>query len=127
MLEPVEMAVIAARAADEKKAKEIRVLDMRNAPLGVTDYFVIASGDSDRQVRRVVDSVEEKLREYGLKPAWRSGEPVGHWVLVDYVDIVVHVFLSETRAFYDLERLWKDVPVVDWRTESVDGPGSGPG
>lgn len=118
MLSPVELAVEAARAADDKKAADVRIMDMREA-LGVTDYFVVTSGRNERQVRRIQEAVEEKLRERGVKPVRREGVRFGRWVLLDYLDIVVHVFLEEDRAFYDLERLWKDVPFVEWQPAST--------
>lgn len=116
MLTPMQMAVEAARAADEKKAADIRIMDMRDT-LGITDYFVIASGNTERQVRRIRDAVEENLRLEGVRPARREGEKYGRWVLLDYVDIVVHIFREEERSFYDLERLWKDVEFIDWNPE----------
>lgn len=109
-----ELAIRAARAADDKKATDVRIMDMRDT-LGITDYFVIAGGKTDRQVRRIHDAVEERLLKEGVKPARREGLRFGRWILLDYLDIVVHVFLDEDRAFYDLERLWQDVPVVEWR------------
>ena len=80
----------------------------------ITDYFVIASGTSDRQVRTIADAVEKVLAERQLKPVRREGERDGRWVLLDFVDVVVHVFLKDTRALYDLDGLWMDarrVPV----------------
>jgi ribosome-associated protein len=117
-----DLAIEAARAADDKKANDIRILNMRET-LGVTDYFVVASGNTDRQVHRIQDAVEERLRGHGVRPARREGERYGRWILLDYLDIVVHVFREEERSFYDLERLWKDVEFVDWRTDEV---GAGP-
>lgn len=114
MLKAVQLATIAAKAADDKKASDIRIMDMRDT-LGITDYFVICSGNSDRQVRRIQEEVEEKLREAGVKPARREGERFGHWILLDYLDFVVHVFRGEERAFYNLEHLWQDVPRIEWQ------------
>jgi ribosome-associated protein len=118
LLSPEELAVEAARAADDKKATDVRIMDMREA-LGVTDYFVIASGRNERLVRRIQEAVEERLREHGVKPARREGVRFGRWILLDYLDIVVHVFLEEDREFYDLERLWQDVPFVGWQPAST--------
>lgn len=87
---------------------------MRNV-LGITDYFVIASGGTERQVRRIQDAVEERLRGFALKPARREGEKFGRWILLDYLDVVVHLFRDEERQYYDLERLWQDVEQVEWR------------
>jgi ribosome-associated protein len=81
--------------------------------LVITDCFVIASGSNDRQVNAIVDEVEEKMRLAGYKPARREGTREGRWVLLDYVDIVVHIQHQEERAFYALDRLWRDCPVID--------------
>lgn len=80
----------------------------------ITDYFVIASGATDRQVRTIADEVEKVLAERDLKPVRREGEREGRWVLLDFVDVVVHVFVDEDRRYYELERLWKDAPRVGW-------------
>jgi ribosome-associated protein len=108
-----ELAVSAARAAAAKQADRIVVLDVRDL-IVITDYFVIASGTSDRQVRTIVDEVEKALRGQRVKPVRREGEDQGAWVLLDFVDIVVHVFGTEEREYYDLERLWRDAPVIQW-------------
>ena len=125
MLTAEQTAIEAARAADDKKAAAVRIMDMRDT-LGITDYFVIASGRNERQVRRIQEAVEEQLREEGIKPVRREGQRFGRWVLLDYVDVVVHVFLEEDRAFYDLERLWGNVPIVEWcaRAPEKAPPGS---
>ena len=114
MLIPEQLAIEAARAADDKKGQDVCIMDMREK-LGITDFFLIASGRNERQVRRIRDAIEERLRELGVKPARREGQRFGRWILLDYMDLVVHVFLEEDRAFYDLERLWKDVPLIEWR------------
>jgi ribosome-associated protein len=108
-----QLAIEAARAADDKKGTDVQIMDMRDT-LGITDYFVVASGSNDRQVKRIRDAVEERLREFGAKPVRREGERYGRWILLDYVDFVVHVFLDEDRTFYNLERLWGNVPMLDW-------------
>jgi len=108
-----DLAIAAARAASEKQADDILVLDVRDL-IFITDYFVIVSGRSDRQVKTIAESVEEVLRAEGEKPPRREGRRDGRWVLLDYLDFVVHVFLQEERAFYGLERLWADAPTVDW-------------
>lgn len=99
----------AVAAAADKKARDLVVLDVGSV-LSITDYFVICSANSDRQVRTIADEIEKKLKEIGVKPLRSEGEPSGGWVLVDYGDFVVHVFTDEARSYYDLERLWKDVP-----------------
>ncbi|MEU7765599.1 ribosome silencing factor [Nocardia sp. NPDC049190] len=109
--ESVEMAQVAARAADEKLASDVVVLDV-SEQLVITDCFVIASAPNERQVNAIVDNVEEKLRAAGHKPVRREGTREGRWALLDYVDIVVHIQHNDERNFYALERLWKDCPVV---------------
>ena len=86
--------------------------------LVITDLFVIASADNERQVNAIVDEIEDKLREAGHKPVRREGTREGRWALLDYIDVVVHIQHSEERAFYALERLWQDCPVVDLGSSS---------
>jgi ribosome-associated protein len=105
--------VSAARAAAAKQGDRIVVLDVRDL-IVITDYFVIASGTSHPQVRTIVEEVEKALRAQGTKPVRREGEDQGAWVLLDFVDVVVHVFGAEERDYYDLERLWRDAPVIQW-------------
>lgn len=104
-----QMAETAAHAAADKKASDIVVLDV-SEQLVITDVFVIASAPNERQVGAIVDSIEEKLRKAGHKPVRREGAREGRWVLLDFVDVVVHVQHDEERTFYGLERLWKDCP-----------------
>ena len=106
------MATVAAHAAADKKATDVVVLDVSDQ-LVITDAFVIASAPNERQVGAIVDSVEEKLRGAGHKPVRREGAREGRWVLLDYVDVVVHVQHDDERSFYGLERLWKDCPRID--------------
>jgi ribosome-associated protein len=108
-LRSVELAEAAVSAAADKLASDLVILDV-SEQLVITDCFVLASAPNDRQVRSVVDAVEERLLELGAKPVRREGERDGRWVLLDYVDIVVHVQHSEERTYYSLERLWKDCP-----------------
>jgi ribosome-associated protein len=95
----------AIRAAEDKKAENVVILDLRKAA-GFTDYFVICSGNNPRQIRAIADSVMDALREKGAKPAHVEGYERSEWVLLDYFDFIVHVFAPETRLFYGLERLW---------------------
>jgi ribosome-associated protein len=118
-----EAAVAAARSASAKQAEGVAILDVHGL-LVITDFFVIASGETERQVRTIVEEVEKALRELGRKPVRREGETEGRWVLLDYVDVVVHVFADEEREYYDLERLWRDAPRVDW-TEKAAKSSSG--
>jgi len=96
---------LAVRAAEDKKAENITVLDLRNAH-GFTDFFVISSGHNARQIHAIADAVTDSLAEAGAKPAHVEGYDRSEWVLVDYFDFIVHVFTPDTRAFYGLERLW---------------------
>ena len=105
------MATVAARAAAAKLAQDVVVIDVSDQ-LVITDCFVIASASNERQVNAIVDEVEEKMRLAGYKPARREGTREGRWVLLDYVDIVVHVQHQDEREFYALDRLWRDCPVV---------------
>jgi ribosome-associated protein len=113
-----EAAVAAARAAAAKQAEHITILDVHGL-IVITDYFVICSGTTERQVRTIVEEIEKALRELGRKPVRREGESEGRWVLLDYVDLVVHVFAEEEREYYDLERLWGDAPRSAWEDEGV--------
>ncbi|KAA0235985.1 MAG: Ribosomal silencing factor RsfS [Acidimicrobiales bacterium] len=110
-----DLAVSAARAADDKKALDVLVLEV-GAVLAITDYFVIASGKNPRQVKAIVDEVERVLSErYGAKPRSVEGRDARRWVLMDYGDFLVHVFQVDERQYYSLERLYSDVPVIGWR------------
>lgn len=106
-----ELALVAAQAAADKKAEDLRIIDVGDHMV-ITDIFLLASAGNERQVRAIVDAIEEKLAAIKVKPARREGAQGGRWVLLDYVDIVVHVQHSEEREFYALDRLWKDCPVI---------------
>ncbi len=113
-----ECALIAARAADAKKATDIMVQEVAEL-IGVTDYFVIATAANNRQVEAIVDEIEEQLRTQAhVKPLHREGTQDGTWSLLDYGNFVVHVFQPETREYYRLEALWNDAPVVDLAKEA---------
>jgi ribosome-associated protein len=113
------VAIAAARAAADKQSEDIVVLDVRDL-IVITDFFVICSATTKRQLRTVIEAIEDSVRGLGEKPTRREGEPEGGWWLIDYVDVVVHVFGEEERAYYDLERLWRDAPRLDWeRPEAV--------
>lgn len=102
-----EIVQIAALAADAKGATDIVAIDVSN-PLPFVDAFIIATGRNERQVAAIADAVEDKLLEAGVKRLRREGRSDARWVLSDFGDVVVHVFHEEERAYYDLERLWKD-------------------
>ncbi len=113
-----ECAITAARAANEKKATDIMVQEVRDL-IGVTDYFVIATASNNRQVDAIIDEIEDELRvQCSIKPTHREVSPDGSWSLLDYGNIVVHVFMPETREFYRLEALWNDAPVLDLAKEA---------
>lgn len=107
----VELALAAAQAAADKQAVDVLVLDVSER-LALTDCFVLASAGNERQVGSVVDEVQERLRGLGVKALRREGESDRRWVLLDFGDVVVHVMHAEERAYYALERLWKDCPEV---------------
>jgi len=107
-----ELAVAAAEAASDKLADDILAFDVGDQ-LVITDVFVLCSAPSDRQVKAIVDAVEERLRGLGAKPVRREGEREGRWVLLDYIDMIVHVQHAEERVYYSLERVWKDCPTVE--------------
>ena len=113
MLSPQELARLAADAAAEKKATDIVAMDVADL-LVVTDYFVIATGNTDIQVKAIADEVEDRLRDDGgVKPIGREGRDEARWVLLDFGDVVVHVFQPEEREFYRLEKLWGEAPRLD--------------
>jgi ribosome-associated protein len=113
-----DVAIAAARAAADKQASDIVVLDVSKI-IVITDHFVICTASTDRQIRSVIDAVEDELRGLGVKPMRREGEAEAGWWLLDYIDVVVHVFGEEERAYYDLERLWSDAPAVRWQASDA--------
>jgi ribosome-associated protein len=108
----LELVREAAEAASDKLATDLIAFDV-SEQLVITDAFLLCSAANDRQVKSVVDEIEDRLRGIGAKPVRREGERDGRWVLLDYADIVVHVQHTEERAFYALERLWRDCPAID--------------
>lgn len=111
----LEIAQIAARAIDDKLGLDIVILPVGDV-LAITEYFVVAHGTNTRQVRALADEVLAKVREHsGRGPLRSEGTGENQWILIDYGDVVVHLFAEETRRFYEIERLYKDVSPVDWR------------
>ena len=109
-----QMVAAAAAACEEKKAEDIRILELDAVDAGFTDFFLIASGTNERQTQTIADEVELRMkREFGTYPNSVEGKRQGEWILLDYVDFVVHIFLAEKRAFYDIERLRKSARHVD--------------
>lgn len=107
-LDAVKTAVV---AAENKQAENIQILDMRET-FPITDYFIIMSGSNTRKLRAIAGNVEEELAKVGIKPYMREGTPDSAWILLDYIDFVLHIFRNEEREFYQIERLWKDAPVI---------------
>lgn len=106
-----ELLHVAALAADSKQADDLVALDV-SGPLPLTDIFLLATGRNERNVMSIAGEIEDKLIEAGAKPIRREGRSEGRWVLLDFGDLVVHVFHEEDRMYYSLERLWKDCPVI---------------
>lgn len=106
-----EMSKIAIAALDDKKAKDIKVIDISNVSV-MADYFIIASGTNRNQVQAMADCVEEKLHEQGIHPRQVEGYQAANWILMDFNDIIVHVFNEEDRLFYNLEKIWMDGKVI---------------
>lgn len=115
----VELTIAAARAAAEKKAEEIIAIDVSER-LALTDVFLVLSGSNDRQVRAIVDAVEEAMARAGAKRRMREGFEEAHWVLLDYDEVMIHVQQDEDREYYALERLWKDCPVIPLPAELAE-------
>jgi ribosome-associated protein len=107
-------AKMAACIASDLKGEDVVILDLRGLT-SIADYFVIATGTSDRQLRAMADQIDQQGRAVGQKPYGISGYEHGTWVLVDFVDVVVHLFDEEHRSYYDLELLWGDAPRIDWQ------------
>ncbi len=107
-----EMARIAVKALDEKKGEDIRIIDISNVSV-IADYFIIANGTNTNQVQTLVDNVQEELFKAGIQAKQVEGYNTASWILMDFNDIIVHVFSQEDRLFYDLERIWRDGTLID--------------
>lgn len=110
-----KMAKIAYRALEDKKGENIKIIDIEGISV-LADYFLIASGSNESQIRAMVDNVEEELEKAGYSVKQREGYGTGRWVLLDFGDIIVHVFDRENRLFYDLERIWRDGKTIGIET-----------
>jgi ribosome-associated protein len=119
----VRLAKVAAQAAADKLATDVIVLDVADR-LAITDVFVLASAPTERQVRAIVDEVELRMRDVGVKPVRREGEREARWVLLDFGEVVVHIQHAEERAYYQLERLWKDVPQIPFVEAALSAAGT---
>jgi len=109
-------SLLCLRAAIEKKAQNPVLLELKGIT-SITDYFLLCSGKSDRQVQAIAQAIEEALKKRGIQPLGQEGMREGRWILMDYEDVVVHIFLEPVRKFYDLEGLWIDAPRVDLQKE----------
>ena len=109
-------SLLCLRAAIEKKAQDPVLLELKGIT-SITDYFLLCSGKSDRQVQAIAQAIEEALKKRGIQPLGQEGMREGRWILMDYEDVVVHIFLEPVRKFYDLEGLWIDAPRVDLQKE----------
>jgi len=114
----LELLHLAAAAADDKQAEDLVALDV-SEPLPLTDVFLLASGRNERNVLAIAEEIEDKLLEIGVKPLRREGRSEGRWVLLDFGDLVVHVFHEEDRMYYALERLWRDCPAIPLETATA--------
>jgi len=103
---------IAVKAADDKKAHDLVVLDISQIA-SFADYFLLCTADSSRQMQAIADEIEAKLKAFGIRPSHREGYQNAEWILMDYLDLVVHIFSKEARVYYDLERLWRDGKKMD--------------
>lgn len=109
-------SLLCLKAAIEKKAQDPVLLELKGVA-SFTDYFLLCSGKSDRQVQAIAQAIEEVLKKKGIQPIGQEGMREGRWILIDYEDVVVHIFLEPVRKFYDLEGLWIDAPRVDLQKE----------
>ena len=117
-----EFARLAARAASSKQGEATVILDLRDL-LTITDYFVITSGSSDRQVNTLAEEIVRTMKEHGVRPVREERDAQTRWILLDFVDFVVHVFRQEERDFYRLENLWGDAPRLEWGEEAKASSG----
>jgi ribosome-associated protein len=125
MLSTLKTALLAAEAADSKKSFDILVLDLRGLTT-IADYFVICSAGSTTQVGAIADSIDHALAQEGSRPSHLEGKPSSTWVLMDYGDVVVHIFDEQTRSYFSLERLWGDAPSIPLRLQAPVLKGSKP-
>lgn len=116
----LQIARLCASAADDRKGEEILALDLRKIS-SVADFFVIVSGTSEPHLKAIRNHIEEKLKQKGVAARGVDGFPMSQWVVMDYIDVLVHIFSKDRREFYSLERLWGDAARVDWNGGSKDG------
>jgi len=114
-----EQVLLCVNASIKKKAKGLIILNVKELS-SFADYFIICSGTSDRQVQAIAASIQEILKEHGILPLGIEGERLGKWVLIDYEDVIIHVFYEPVREFYDIERLWSDAPCMKLSDEVTE-------
>ncbi|MGZ6292392.1 MAG: ribosome silencing factor [Syntrophales bacterium] len=114
-----ERLLLCINASLKRKAKNLTILNVKEVS-SFADYFIICSGTSDRQVQSIAASIRENLKEYGIIPLGIEGESLGKWVLMDYEDVIIHVFYEPMREFYEIERLWPDAPRMDVGDEMTE-------
>lgn len=114
-VDPMQFVLDCARIADENKAEDVVVLDLRGRS-SICDYFIICTGTSDRQMRTIADYIDEYAAKNDNERFNLSGYEQAHWILLDYVDVIIHIFDGDSRTYYDLELLWGDAPRLEWRT-----------
>ena len=115
-LDSKEIAILCARIADAKKAEDILIFDVRKLT-SITDFFVICNGFNERQLQSIASEIESQLHSHGIHAVGIEGYTNGRWILMDYVDVVIHLFDREMRHFYDLELLWGDAPKLLWKPD----------
>ncbi|KKO20140.1 MAG: ribosome silencing factor [Candidatus Brocadia sp.] len=116
-IESTEIAILCAQIADDKKAEDILVFDVRGLTV-ITDFFVLCSGINKRQLQGIAREIELKLHSYGIHGVGMEGYQDARWILMDYGDVIMHLFDKETRHFYDLELLWGDAPKLSWKANT---------
>jgi ribosome-associated protein len=121
-----ERVLLCVNALLKKKAKNLTILNVK-AISSFTDYLVICSGSSDRQVQALADAIKENMKTFGILPLGIEGASIGKWILMDYNDVIVHIFFEPTREFYDIERLWPDVPRMDMGDDNLELTALNPG
>lgn len=116
-----QVAILSAKIADEKKAQDISILKM-DATLGITDFFLICTATNERQVKTIADEIAVVLKKENITCLGIEGYQEGKWVLMDYGDIVIHIYLEELRSYYELDDLWADSPILSWETGELSKP-----
>lgn len=118
-IEGKERVLLCVNASLKKKAKDLVILNVKTLT-SFTDYFIICSGTSDRQVQAIASSIEASLKEFGIIPLGMEGEKLGKWILMDYDDVIIHVFYEPVREFYEIERLWSDAPRMEIEGDTTE-------